>query len=939
MSSSALLGLVVLAAIWPFGRGKDAPDVTGTIQDIEGRVVAVDTTRAIDSSEVKAMESYRLFLDLASGDPVLQAEAMRRLADLQLETGEIDELGQAAAAAASADGEIGGSIGGTIELYEQLLESYPDYAKNDLVLYQLSRAYEAAGNSEAALATLDRLVAEYPQTPHLAEAEFRRGETLFVEQRYEDAEAAYEKVLDQGPDAAFAEQSLYKLGWSRFKLLRHEESLAPFFGLLDRKLEAGGDDPGRVYSAMGRADQELVDDTLRVLAISFSYMDGADSIGDFLDREGSRPYEYIVFTGLGDLYIDQERFQDAADAYAAFVERQPTHVAAPLMQVEVIEAFKAGGFADLVLDAKRDFVERYAAGTPYWASRSFADEPEVAAHLKSNLTDLAAFHHAEAQRDGNRREYAEAARWYRTYLDSFPDDEGAPQTNFLLAEVLFESGDFEQAANEYERTAYAYPFHAASGEAGYAALLAYLEREKQLTGVEALAWERRGIDSALRFSSTYPEHDQAPVVQTNAAERLFGLNEFARARDVAADALLTPMTPELERTAWTVVAHSEFDLGNYASAESAYTSLATYLPPGDAERGEISERIASSIYRQGEQAQAAGLVDEAVDHYLRVGRAVPDSAIRATAEYDAAAVLIQAGDWSRAAPVLENFRLSFPGHELAATATASLAVAYVETGQNIRAAREFEQIAVDGATPAIRQEALWSAGELYQSGADPMSAAAVLERYVAEYPDPFVQAIEAQHQLAELATARGDDRERQRWLVALVAADDGAGSERTDRSRFLAAHAQLELAEPARRAFEVSRLVVPLDQSLKLKRERMEVALAAYTKAAGYGVPEVTTAATYRLAELYHSLSRDLFESERPPELTELELDQYAILLEEQAFPFEEEAIELHEINAARTVDGVYDQWVADSLAELAALMPGRYAKHEKGEQIVTTIW
>ena len=119
----------------------------------------------------------------------------------------------------------------------------------------------------------------------------------------------------------------------------------------------------------------------------------------------------------------------------------------------------------------------------------------------------------------------------------------------------------------------------------------------------------------------------------------------------------------------------------------------------------------------------------------------------------------------------------------------------------------------------------------------------------------------------------------------------------------------------------------------------MEVALEAYAKAAEYGVAEVTTAATYQLAELYHGLSRALFDSERPPELTQLELAQYDILLEEQAFPFEEEAIQLHEVNAARTVDGIYDEWVADSLVSLAQLMPGRYAKYEKGERVVTTIW
>jgi len=928
---SAWLTVLLLAAIWPFGHRKDDQEPTGTIRDLANQTVAVDTSATIASSDVKAMENYREFLDLASGDPVLQAEAMRRLADLQLESGEVD------VPATDAQSEPGG-LGNTIQLYEQLLQSYDDYGKADLVLYQLSRAYEAAGDTQAALATLDRLVTEFPDTPNWAEAQFRRGETLFIDQRYDEAESAYEAVLSRGQDQPFAEQSLYKLGWSRFKLLRHEESLEPFFRLLDRKLVLPGEEPDEIYAAMGRADQELVDDTLRVLAISFSYMDGPRSIEDFVDDYGDRPYVYIAYSALGDLYLDQERYQDAADTYAAFVENNPVHAVAPLMQVEVIEAYRQGGFPDLVLDAKRDFVDRFAAGRPYWQTRTFADEPEVAAHLKSNLTDLAAYHHAEAQNGGGRREYAEAARWYRTYLDSFPDDEGAAQTNFLLAEVLFESGDYEQAAHEYERTAYAYPFHPASAESGYAALLAYAEHESSLTGARAAEWHREGIESALRFAATEPPHEQAPAVRTDAAEKLFALNEFARARDVAAEALLTPMTPELERTAWTVVAHSDFDLGDFAQAESAYLTLNGYLAADDPEREEIGERIASSIYRQGEQAQAAGLVDEAVDHFLRIGRVVPNSSIRATAEYDAAAALIQAGDWARAAPVLEDFRTTFPDHELVGNATASLAVAYVETGQSLQAAREFEQIAVGDDDPEVRREALWRAAELYQAGDDVVTASGVLARYVEAYPDPFPQAVEARQTLAEFAATRGDDRERTRWLESLVEFDATAGRDRTDRSRYLAAHAQLELAEPARRAFEVSRLVAPLDESLRLKRERMEVAMAAYRKAADYGVADVTTAATYRLAELYHGLSRDLFDSERPAELSELEIAQYDILLEEQAFPFEEEAIELHEVNAARTADGVFDEWVEQSLVELAELVPGRYAKYEKGEALVSDI-
>ena len=77
---------------------------------------------------------------------------------------------------------------------------------------------------------------------------------------------------------------------------------------------------------------------------------------------------------------------------------------------------------------------------------------------------------------------------------------------------------------------------------------------------------------------------------------------------------------------------------------------------------------------------------------------------------------------------------------------------------------------------------------------------------------------------------------------------------------------------------------------------------------------------------------------ERPKKLPEEQLEEYNSLLEEQAFPFEEEAIELHETNAARTVEGIYDEWVRKSFAALVELSPGRYAKAEIGETLVEAI-
>jgi hypothetical protein len=79
-------------------------------------------------------------------------------------------------------------------------------------------------------------------------------------------------------------------------------------------------------------------------------------------------------------------------------------------------------------------------------------------------------------------------------------------------------------------------------------------------------------------------------------------------------------------------------------------------------------------------------------------------------------------------------------------------------------------------------------------------------------------------------------------------------------------------------------------------------------------------------------------ESERPAELDEAALEQYDLLLEEQVFPFEEKAIDLYKANTNRAADGVYDEWVIRSFGKLAELMPARYAKLERSENVITAL-
>ncbi|HEU4653965.1 MAG TPA: tetratricopeptide repeat protein [Steroidobacteraceae bacterium] len=927
-----IAALCALAVIAPQVHAEKKPKPTGTIKDLENREVQVQRDPPSDVTHQQAIEQYKRFLELQSDNEKLRAEAMRRLGDLQVE---VDE-----ASRASGDATIDGmQLQEAVKLYEGLLKAYPDYERNDAVMYQLARAYEAEAQPEKALAVLDQLVTKYPNSTKVTESQFRRGEILFSSSRYKDAEHAYAAVVAAGKNSGFYEQGLYKHGWSLFKQSRGEESVESFLKLLDRVLIADG--KLRERDVLSRPERELTDDALRAIAITYADMDGPESLDAALKQRGDPLYAHLLYEGLGNLYLDKQRYQDAALAYEAFAKRRPDDRFAPSLQVKTIEAYQKGGFASLVLEGKQAFVERYAFGSAFWKNRSIADAPEVAAQLKTNQKDLAEYYHAEAQKTKKAEDYEAAGKFYRAMLDSFPQDAQAPATRYLLGEVLFESGHFAEAAREYERTAYDYPLHAKSADAGYAALVAYQKHEATISGESKALWHRQYIESSLMFATSFPEHAEAARVMTKADEELFALNEFDRVIEVSKQILerKPPADLKQQRTAATLMAHSLFDRGRFDEAEAAYVRVQGYLAANDPDRPAIEERIAASIYKQAEAKQNAGDANGAVNDFLRVGTLAPNSKVRANAEYDAASILIKNKDWDRAAQVLEAFRRNYPNHQLVPEATRSLAVAYLETGRSTQAAAEFERIAARQEESAdVRRAALWQAAELYEKSASPTNAARLYASYVQQYPTPLDPAMDARQKLADMAKDRNDVKARSQWIEDIIRADKAAGAARTDRSKYLAAKATLETAEPQVAMFKSIKLVAPLAKSLKTKRNAMEKVMTIYSQALDYRVAEVTTAATYGMGELYRQLAADLLASERPKNLDADALEQYNVLLEEQAFPFEEKAIELHEANAKRASEGIYDESVQRSFDVLAQLKPARYAKSEVSEDYAPSL-
>src|SRR4051812_20076505 len=898
-----------------------------TIGEMAARPVVVQPDQKVEASSERAMDNYRRFLELQKTDPQLRAEALRRLADLNMEAGENTRM---ASEASSIDAQGAEAI----NLYTNLLKSYPDYPRNDQVLYQLARAYETTGQPEKALATLDDILRRYPKSPQMDEVQFRRGELLFSARQYRPAQDAYAFVVTKGDKSAFLTQSLYKHGWSLFKQGLNDDSLPSFAGVLDRTMLTKTTHKLVPLEKLPRANRELADDTLRVMAVTFSYdEDSVAAIEKFTAAHNNPAYAPIIYSRLGDLYVEKERFQDAAAVYRAYATREPNSEFSPGLSQQAIEAYRKGGFTQLVLEGKREYVALYNYGTTFWQGRNKADYPNISKELKLNLKDVATYFHANAQKSKKADEYLEAARWYRTYLESFPDDPESFGTNYLLSETLYAANDFRAASIEFEKTAYNYPRNPRSATAAYAALESYGKYEAALPAAEKAEAHKVAVDAGVKFGTSFPEHPDSAGVLTRAAEDIFATQDLQRAIEVSNLVLAhqPPADPAKRRIAYTIIGQSNFDLMNFAEAEKGYIAARDLLPPNDKMRTDLTERIASSVYRQAEAKQKGGDAAGAVEDFLRIAQVAGASKIASQAEYDAGAQLINLKEWPRAIQVLEHFRSANPKSEFSGDVTKKLAVAYGETGQAGQAATEFERIAMNPAeSKDVQREANLTAADLYAKAGNTPKAVGMLERFVVTYPAPVADSIEARQKLADIADKAGNAERVAYWQREIINADRTAGAGRTDRTQYLAAKATLALAAPARDTYRAIPLALPLKTSLAKKKKAMEAALAAYKGATDYRVAEVTTLATYEIAEIYRKLGQDIMKSERPKKLDADQLDEYGSLLEEQAFPFEEQAIATHEINTARVRDNVYDEGVKKSFAALAELKPGRYGKTEQ---------
>jgi len=765
---TAVIFIVALMVLTACSSRRNTPERAygPTLADLKTEVVEEEPMPVPMATVDQIEDSYRSALEVAR-DPGVRHKILVRLADLEMARSEDDQI----------DAEV----------------------QKAFLLYQLSKAYALDGRIEESNDILSTLVTEFPASAFAAEADFRRAELAFSERQYKEAETLYARVIEAGDSTPFYLNAVYMKGWSTFKRTRYRASIPAFTEVLDRSLPEG-----KTLDDLSKSQKNLIADTLRVMSLVFSYLEGADTISEVYLSLGERHYKHLLYASLGKLYFEKDRFRDSADTYLHYVRRFPNSDHSPSFNVQAIEVYEKGGFPSLVLPAKEEYVTNYGVYSEFWRNRNESQRENLKPKLKTYLVELSSYYHADAQaldqalveynkaREEGKRpkkkpepsqpQYLKAAKLYGEFALTFANDVKTPEMVFLQGEAFYSARYLAEAVESFETVAFEYIDKKFGPDAGYNAILVSGDIVSDLAqkNTEAMLkqkedWTIRKINSSISYADYYSTDSRAAPVLTKATQQIFERGEFERAIELALR--LTdwqpPQDAELKTTAWFVLAHSYFDIEQFSDAESAYRTILRRLPKQDERRSDVIDRIAASVYRQSEFLVAAGDKTGAIERLLEIRSVAPGSEIAITAQYDAINYLLELKQWPRAETELDDFKSSFPAHKFSQTLAPKYVLVYQETEQWSKAAAVLSKLSQSG-DPEERRTSLYLAAELYERSGNLDKAISHYREYAHTYAEPFGIATEARYHMIDLYERTKQPQKKDFWLKKLIEADASA---------------------------------------------------------------------------------------------------------------------------------------------------------------------
>lgn len=413
-----------------------------------------------------------------------------------------------------------------IEIYQRILDNYPDFPDCDKVRFFMAHEYRELGQIDAMIKQYRAIIQQYKKSPYAAEAYLLLGDHLIHKQDLDTAIRHYQAVGNY-PDSPANAIARYKLAWCHINKADFKQAIR----LFEEAVTAGGKSGNQDVDTYRRVDirfESLID---MAYCYTEAYKDRspADALAYFKKYAWSRQVYTAVLEKLAYRYYLKKRWGHAAEIYRRLCLFQEDPDKLLTYTGHIFECAQAlGHYAnapeDVFYMVKALGKERYSVHVPQSEKKKHADSYEL--YARNMITRL----HATAREKKSKEAFAKASEAYRHYLDFFKESPVHNEMVANYAEALFSSGAYVESGRQYEFLAGEAmgPTHAKE-EKLYGAVISYytaLKNRDQL-GFYETAVARHGLQTTgNQYVNDFPNAKHVAEVKFNVAWITYDAGDF-----------------------------------------------------------------------------------------------------------------------------------------------------------------------------------------------------------------------------------------------------------------------------------------------------------------------------------------------------------------------------------------------------------------------------
>lgn len=321
---------------------------------------------------------------------------------------------------------------------QTLLNEYPRSKNADTTLFNMGLAYNFLKREKDGARIFSQLISKYPNSQKAGDAYFALGDFYFDRTDFRNAMNNYKNALRFKQAKSYA-WSLFKLGWCNYNLGQYKESLAYWKQTVSES--------GRG----GKRGMALKDEALRDMVYGFAELRQVEPAIAYYKRNGGQKYIGRFLILLSDTFSDQGQYGEAIRVLKRFQQVEPYDGEAPNTQKEIISLNYVLGRMPAVWAELARFPRLYGPGSA-WAAKNSDNKSlvtETQQIIKDQILYYAKLTHKNAQKDDNRRAYAEALKGYNLFLISYPKAREVAEVKFNMADIYYFTKAYRDAGKFY----------------------------------------------------------------------------------------------------------------------------------------------------------------------------------------------------------------------------------------------------------------------------------------------------------------------------------------------------------------------------------------------------------------------------------------------------------------------------------------------------------